>query len=66
MNKIRCLENYKRLKEMFKMGDRGDANYFSEKLGISNRTFYRLVKYLKEIEQLNIKYSTQTNWYYLE
>nr|WP_319570031.1 helix-turn-helix domain-containing protein [uncultured Draconibacterium sp.] len=66
MSEIKCFENYKRLKEMLIKGEKGNADYFSKKLGISNRTFYRLIKYLKDIEQLKIKLNTVTNCYYLD
>ena len=66
MSEIKCLENYKRLKEMLTKGEKGDANYFATKLGVSDRTFYRLINYLKEIEQLNIKLNKSTRGYYIE
>jgi hypothetical protein len=66
MSEIRCFEKYKRLREMLTKGVKGDANYFSEKLNISNRTFYRLIKYLKEIDQLNIQFNKNKGTYYLE
>jgi hypothetical protein len=66
MSEIQCLEKYKRLREMLIRGVKGNANYFSDRLDISKRTFYRLIKYLKEIEQLNIRFDRHTDEYYLE
>ncbi len=65
MGDIKCLENYKRLKEMLANREKGNAKYFSRKLNISTRTFYRLVKYYYEIEGVQIKYNKNQDFYYL-
>ncbi len=66
MSEIKCLENYKRLREMLLNGYKGDADFFSKRLNISKRSFFRLVKYLKEIENLSIQFNKNTETYYLE
>ncbi len=66
MGDIKCLENYKRLKEMFSNGEKGDAIHFSNRLGISTRTFFRLLKYLHEIDDIKATYNKNTNTYYVE
>lgn len=66
MGDIKCLENYKRLKEMLLNGENGDASYFSNKQNVSTRTFFRLLKYLHEIEGMQVVYNKTKNTYYLE
>lgn len=66
MNDIKCLENFKRLKEMLLKGEKGNARYFSSKLNISTRTFFRLIKYLDEIEEIKTKYNKTSDTYYIE
>ena len=63
MSKIKCIENYKELREMLLKGEKGNAKYFSHRLNISNRTFRRLIKYLREIEKINVKYNKTTKNY---
>jgi len=63
MSKIKCIENYKELKEMLLKGEKGNAEYFSGKLNISSRSFYRLVKYLKDIEVLDITFEKSSGKY---
>ena len=64
MSKIKCIENYKELREMFLKGEKGNAEYFAAKLNISIRSFYRLVKYLKEIESIDIRFDKHTGIYF--
>ncbi len=66
MSEIKCLENYIKLKEMFIRRERGDTEYFTAKLQVSKRTFHRLVKCLKEVERINIKFNNYSNAYYLD
>lgn len=66
MGDIKCLENYKRLKELLSEGEKGNAGYFSARLNISTRTFFRLIKYLHEIEGVQVFYDKNKNIYYLE
>ncbi len=63
MSKIKCIENYKELKEMLLKGEKGNAEYFAGKLNISIRSFYRLVKYLKDIDGLDIKFEKRSGIY---
>ena len=64
MEEIKCLENYKRLREMLLAIEKGYACYFSSKLHVSTWTFYRLIAYLKEIENLDVKYDSYSCAYY--
>ena len=66
MSEIKCIENYIKLKEMFNRGERGDSEYFTAKLQVSKRTFHRLIKCLKEVERINIKFDKYSNVYYLD
>lgn len=66
MNDIKCFKNYKELKEMLRNGEKGNACYFSSKLNISTRTFFRLIKYLDEIEGIKARYNKAEDVYYLE
>jgi hypothetical protein len=66
MHEIKCLENYKHLREMFSKGEKGNARYFSEKVGISTRSFFRLISYLREIDNMEICYDKENKTYYLE
>ena len=66
MNDIRCIDNMRRLKKMLYAGGKGDAIYFSEKLGVSRRSFFRLLKSLEEVNGLKINYNKVKNTYYLE
>lgn len=66
MSDIKCLENYFRLKKMFEKGYKGNPEYFAQKLYISRRTFYRLLKYLKETDNLEIDFDRGTQTYYLK
>lgn len=66
MYDIKCLENYFRLKEMFEKGYKGNPEYFAQKLNISRRTFYRLLKHLKETDNLEIEFDRITQVYYLK
>ena len=66
MSEIRCLENYKKLKLMLMNGKKGDADYFSEQLQISKRSFHRLIKYINEIEPMCVKFCKLNNHYYLD
>ncbi len=63
MSKIKCHENYKVLREMLLNGEKGDAEYFSNKLGISSRSFYRLIKYLKDIENMEVSFDKYNGVY---
>lgn len=66
MNEIKCIENLIRLHEMLLKGEKGDAAYFSRKLGISKSTFFRLIKYLEFIYGYKINYSKIGKTFYLE
>ena len=66
MSNIKCIENYINLKKMFMEGEKGDAAYFTSKLNISTRTFHRLLKCLKEIEHIDIKFNKYSKFYYLD
>ena len=66
MGNIKCLENYNGLRKMLFHGEKGNAGYFSTKLNISTRTFFRLIKYLYEIEGIRVIYNRNKNIYYLE
>ena len=63
MCEIKCLENYKNLKIMLEHGEKGDADYFSKRLGISKRSFFRLLKYLQEIDNMDVNYNKCTGIY---
>ncbi len=66
MNEIKCIENLKWLKEMLLKGEKGDAGYFSSKLNVSERTFYRLMNYLENMNELKIRFDKTNRTYYLE
>ncbi len=66
MNQIKCFQNLDCLNEMLLKGEKGDAAYFSAKLDISERSFYRLLNYLKNINGLNIRFDKGRRTYYLE
>ncbi len=66
MDNIKCLENYCRLKEMFEKGYKGNPDYFAEKLNISRRTFFRLLKHVKETDGLKIDFDKSNQVYYLK
>jgi hypothetical protein len=51
---------------MFEKGRKGNSKYFATKLGVSMRTFSRMVQILRELDQLRIMYNRQRNEYYLE
>ncbi len=55
-----------RLKELMLKGEKGDAAYFSVKLDVDERTFYRLKKYLEFTNGLSIKFDRTKKTYYLE
>jgi len=63
---IKCLETYNRLKEMLINGEKGSACYFSAKLNISKRTFFRHKKHMERMEGLIIRYNKADDSYYLE
>ncbi len=63
---IKCIETYNRLKEMLIKGEKGSACYFSAKLNISRRTFFRHKKYMESMDGLNIRYNKAIGMYYLE
>mgnify|MGYP006294914855 CR=1 FL=1 len=66
MNQIKCFQNLDRLNEMLLKGEKGDAAYFSAKLDISERSFYRLLNYLKNVNGLNVRFDKARRTYYLE
>jgi len=66
MSEIKCLENYKRLKEMLQNGESGDAEYFSQKIGISTRSFFRLLNYLDKLNNMKPKFNKTSRRYYLD
>jgi hypothetical protein len=55
MSEIKCLENYHQLKKMFRKGEGGDINYYINRVGINERTFYRLLKYLEIIDGIKVE-----------
>jgi hypothetical protein len=65
MNEIKCLDNYCRLREMFLRGETGDIDYFTNRLGIKKRTFYRLIKYLEIIDGIKVLYNKRLQIYYI-
>ena len=65
MNEIKCLDNYRQLREMFLNGEKGNGKYFTSRLGISIRTFQRLIKYLHIIDNIKVQYNKYSNYYYL-
>ena len=66
MSEIKCLDNYHQLPEMFLKGEKGNGEYFSNRLGISTRTFQRLLKYLDKIDNLKVYYDKYADSYRLE
>lgn len=66
MSDIKCLENFERLKEMLLKGEKGNGYYFSSRLNISTRTFFRLLKYLYKIDGIKVKYDKTGDTYNLE
>lgn len=63
MSKIKCLDNYHELREMFIRGERGNKNFFTRRLGIKPRTFYRLLNYLEKMDGMIIKYDKFSDTY---
>lgn len=63
---IKCIENYFRLKKMFEKGYKGNPEYFAKKLNVNRRTFFRLLKHLKEKDNLEIDFDRITQTYYLK
>ena len=51
---------------MLLKGVKGDVSYFTENLNISKRTFFRMVKYLEEIEEVNVQFDKYNGTYYIE
>ena len=66
MSQIKCILNYIELRSLFKKGVTGDALFFTSKLKISKRTFFRLKLLLEEHEKMEIVYSRDINKYYLK
>lgn len=66
MSEIRCLDNYHQLREMFLKGEKGNAKYFTNRLGISVRTFQRLIGYLHKMDNLKVHYNKSSDLYYLK
>jgi hypothetical protein len=66
MDNIKCIDNYSRLKELFEKGYKGNPGYFAQKLNISRRTFFRLLKHIKETDNLEIEFDRKTQAYYLK
>jgi hypothetical protein len=66
MTGIKCIENMQRLKELLLKGEKGDAAYFSAKLDVDERSFYRLKNYLEFTNGLKIKFDRTKKTYYLE
>lgn len=66
MDNIKCIDNYYRLKELFEKGYKGNPDYFAQKLNISRRTFFRLLKHLKETDNLEIEFDRKIQVYYLK
>ena len=65
MNGIKCLDNYHQLREMFLKGEKGNLKYFTNRLGISARTFYRLISYLDKMDDIKVRYDKSMDLYYL-
>ena len=66
MDNIKCIEKYYRLKELFEKGYKGNPGYFVQKLNISRRTFFRLLKHIKETDNLEIHFDRKRQVYYLK
>lgn len=66
MGKIKCFENYKRLKLMFERNDTGSLEYFAKRLGVSKRTVSRMINYLGDINNFSIEYDKCQDRYYLK
>jgi hypothetical protein len=66
MTQIKCIENFLELRHLFRKGVTGDINFFTDRLTISNRTFFRLIDLLKKHEGMDIIYSRSTNRYYIK
>jgi DNA-binding IclR family transcriptional regulator len=66
MDNIKCIEKYYRLIELFEKGYKGNPGYFAQKLNISRRTFFRLLKHIKETDNLEIEFDRKTQVYYLK
>ena len=66
MDELLCLNKLTRLKEMLSHGEKGNAAYFSSRLQISNRTFFRLKAHLEKIYGLKVKYNKIQDTYYIE
>jgi hypothetical protein len=58
MKEIKCLENYKRLKRMLENGEKGNLEYFANRLRASRSSTYRLMKYYEEIEGVKLNRKT--------
>lgn len=50
---------------MFLRGETGDIDYFTNRLGIKKRTFYRLIKYLEIIDGIKVLYNKRLQIYYI-
>jgi hypothetical protein len=50
---------------MFLRGETGDIDYFTNRLGIKKRTFYRLIKYLEIIDGIKVLYNKKLQIYYI-
>ena len=66
MSEIKCLDNYYELREMFLKGEKGNMDFFTKRIGIQPRTFYRLLKYLEKIDGINIQYNKFSDVYQIK
>lgn len=66
MSKIKVLDNYHLIREMFRKGENGDINFYTKRVGINERTFYRLLKYLEIIDGIKVEYNKRQRIYYMK
>lgn len=66
METIKCFENYIKLRSMFLRGIHAELEFYTNHLNISQRTFQRLINYLKQIDNIIVVYDKNSNTYKLE
>ena len=66
MDELLCLNKLTRLKEMLSNGEKGNATYFSSRLNVSTRTFFRMKNHLCKIYGIRLKFNKLQDAYYLE
>ncbi len=57
MSGIIYIERYERIIQLIKLKSTGSPSEFANKLCLSERTIYRIIKDLKELKCLKIEYS---------